>query len=512
MAGEIKLTGPDLATEGMPAAEVGGEIPSVGHVGGKPVIVLRTTGGLRAVGGRCTHYGAPLADGLSDGRQIHCPWHHAFFDLTTGEAVGAPALDPIPVYVAAERAGRVYVTGPVDAAIEARTPPISPESVVIVGAGAAGAVAAETLRSHGFGNRITLIGDEGPVDRPNLSKDYLAGTAPEEWMPLRGADFYEKSRIDLRLGRRVVRLNATERRVELDDGSGLFYGALLLALGAEPIRLELPGADLPFVHYLRSFADSRSVIAALDGAQHAVVVGAGFIGLEVAASLRHRGLAVSVVEPHEVPLARVLGETMGRFALQLHQDHGVVFHLGRQVAELGPNLVTLDDGTTMSADLVIIGVGVLPRVDLAVEAGLEIEDGILVDDRLRTSDPHIWAAGDIAVYPDPAIGRVRVEHWVLAQRQGQTAARNMLGHDVPFRDPPFFWSQHYDIPINVVGHVGGFDEETVVGNPTDRDVRVAYRQGGAIRGFATVYRDIENLRAEQALALDDQSVLERLLS
>jgi NADPH-dependent 2,4-dienoyl-CoA reductase/sulfur reductase-like enzyme/nitrite reductase/ring-hydroxylating ferredoxin subunit len=512
MGGDIKLVGPDLTEEGIVAGDIGSEVPAVGHVDGKPVILLRTKAGLRAVGGRCTHYGGPLGEGLSDGEQIHCPWHHAIFDLATGEAVGAPALNPIPVYLVTERDGRIYVTGPVDTPKGLRTPPSSPESVVIIGAGAAGATAAETLRRFGYTGPIALIGDEAPVDRPNLSKDYLAGTAPEEWMPLRGADFYERNDIGLIGDARVVGVDSAGQRVELDDGRQLSYGALLLAPGAEPRRLSINGADLPHVHYLRSFEDSRRIIGQLDAAKNAVIVGAGFIGLEVAASLRHRGLDVTVAEPDEVPLVRAVGETLGRFAVALHQEHGVVFHLGRTVAEIKEKEVVLDDGTTIPADLVVVGIGVIPRVDLAEEAGLVVDDGIVVDDRLRTSDPHIWAAGDAARYPDPRVGMVRIEHWVLAQRQGQAAARNMLGHDLAFDDPPFFWSQHYDVPINMTGTAPGFDEEVVVGNATERDVLVGYRKGGVVRALASIYRDRESLWAEQALATDDQAALARLLS
>ncbi|HEU4749860.1 MAG TPA: FAD-dependent oxidoreductase [Acidimicrobiia bacterium] len=512
MGGKTKLKGPDLSKEGVAADMVGDQIPAVGHVDGKPVIVIRTASGLRAVGGRCTHYGGPLGEGLFDGERIHCPWHHAIFDMETGEAVGAPALNPIPTYQPTERGGRVYVTGPVEAPPVVRTPVSSPESVVIVGAGAAGACAAETLRRFGYANPITLIGNEAPVDRPNLSKDYLAGTAPEEWMPLRSGDFYQEHDIDLMVDRRVVRIDPAGHRIELDDGTHIPYAALLLAPGAEPRRLSIKGADLPHVHYLRSFADSRRIIGALDGATNAVIVGAGFIGLEVAASLRHRGLDVSVIEAEMIPLARAVGETLGRFVLGLHEEHGVVFHLGRTVAEIGAKEVMLDDGKAVSADLVVIGIGVIPRVDLAEDAGLDVDAGILVDDRLRTSDPHIWAAGDVARYPDPHAGRVRVEHWVLAERQGQIVARNMLGHDVAFDEPPFFWSQHYDVPINMTGHAHGFDEEIVVGSASDRDVLVGYRKAGSIQAVASIYRDLDSLRAEQALASDDQATLAQLLS
>ncbi len=272
------------------------------------------------------------------------------------------------------------------------------------------------------------------------------------------------------------------------------------------------GGDLTHVHYLRSFEDSRRIIGALEGARNAVVVGTGFIGLEVAAALRHRGLDVAVVDHEMIPLARALGETLGCFVRDLHEEHGVVFHPGRTVAEIADSQVMLDDGTTLPADLVVIGIGVTPRTDLAEDAGLEVDNGVLVDDRLRTSDPHIWAAGDVARYPDPRAGRVRIEHWVAAQRQGQTVARNMLGHDVVFDEPPFFWSQHYDVPINLTGHAEGFDQEEVVGNASDRDVLVGFRKDGTIQAVASIYRDLDNLRAEQALASDDQPTLEQLVS
>lgn len=274
----------------------------------------------------------------------------------------------------------------------------------------------------------------------------------------------------------------------------------------------MPGVDLPHVHYLRTLEDSRSIIAALDQVKHAVVIGAGFIGLEVAASLRQRKLPVTVVAPEGTPLAPVVGEAMGKFVKDLHEGHGVEFRLGRTVSEIRDTEVTLDDGSVLPADLVVVGVGVVPRTSLAEAAGLEVDNGIVVDDRLRTADPNVWAAGDVALYPDQNAGRVRVEHWVLAERQGQAAARNILGHDSPFRDPPFFWSQHYDIPINVVGHAKEWDEEVMLGDPSEHDVIIGYRKDGEIQAVATIYRDLESLQAEQALATQDQAELERLLS
>ena len=276
-------------------------------------------------------------------------------------------------------------------------------------------------------------------------------------------------------------------------------------------RLPTPGADQDHVHYLRTLEDSRSIIAALEGTDHAVVIGTGFIGLEVAASLRQREVAVTVVAPEEVPLVPIIGEKLGRFVQDLHEEHGVEFRLGHTVTEIKEKEVVLDDGATVPADLVVIGVGVVPNTGLAEQAGLNVDNGVVVDDRLRTSDPNIWAAGDVASYPDQNAGRVRIEHWVLAQRQGQAAARNILGHDTPFTDPPFFWSQHYDVPINVVGNAKEWDEEIIRGEAADHDVMVGYRKEGSIQAVASIYRDLESLRAEYALANQDQEALERVV-
>ena len=511
MAGEIKLRGPDLAAEGLPLGELNPDLPVSAHFEGKPVAVVATKEGVRAIGGRCSHYGGPLAEGLCVGNEIRCPWHHAAFDLETGEAVGAPALNPIPTYETTERDGRVFVTGLKERSEKKPTPPSSPDSVVIVGSGAAGAAAAEALRRYGYNGPVTLVGGEAPVDRPNLSKDYLAGTAPEEWMPLRSSEFYADADIELMSGRQVVAIDAAERLVHLDGGQKLRYGALLLATGAEPRRLPVPGADAPHVHYLRTLEDSRGIIAALGDSNRAVVIGAGFIGLEVAASLRHRGIEVTVIAPEKIPLAEVVGQALGRFVADLHHDHGVVFRLERSVTEIRPGQVVLDDGSEVPADLVVVGIGVTPRTELAEAAGLHIDRGIPVDRHLRTSDPHIWAAGDVARYPGPDGEAVRIEHWVLAERQGQAAARNILGFEIPFTEPPFFWSQHYDIPINVTGHLAGWEEEVVNGDPSARDVMVGFRKAGVVRAMASIYRDRDSLRAEAALASGDQTRLTELL-
>jgi NADPH-dependent 2,4-dienoyl-CoA reductase/sulfur reductase-like enzyme len=373
---------------------------------------------------------------------------------------------------------------------------------VIIGGGAAGFAAAEMLRRQRYQGSIVMLSDDGtpPVDRPNLSKDYLAGTAPEEWVPLRDDAFYTDQHIDLRLTTAVTAIDTTRREVTIGDGSKITYDRLLLATGAEPVRLPLPGMDLPHVHTLRTLADSRAIIAQAATARRAVVMGASFIGLEVAASLRTRGIEVHVVAPDKRPMERVLGAQMGDFVRSLHEEHGVIFHLEDTATAIDASRVTLKSGGTIAADLVVAGVGVRPRLQLAQDAGLAIDRGVTVNEFLETSAPDVYAAGDIARWPDPHSGAaIRVEHWVVAERQGQTAALNMLGGRQRFDAVPFFWSQHYDVPINYVGHAEAWDEMMIEGDIAKRDCVVRYLSNGRVLAVASIYRDLESLMAEAVM-------------
>jgi apoptosis-inducing factor 3 len=377
-----------------------------------------------------------------------------------------------------------------------------PESVLIVGGGAAGLAAALTLRREGYAKALQMISadDSAPYDRPNLSKDFLAGNAPDEWMPLRAAEFYADHGIELLLGMRVEALQVSERRVTLADGRRMSFDALLLATGADPIRLEIAGASAGQVCYLRSFADGRALVARAATARRVVVLGASFIGLEVAASLRARGVEVDVVGLERVPMERVLGADVGRFVQDLHVSHGVKFHLGNSIAQVRDRQIRLTDGTALEADFIVAGVGVRPAVALAQSAGLALDRGVLVDPYLQTSAPAVFAAGDIARWPDPLSGEpIRVEHWVLAERQGQTAARNILGLRERFEVPPFFWSQHYDVAINVVGHAEKWDSIEMDGTLASRDCRLRYRRADRTLAVATIGRDRDSLAAELAM-------------
>jgi NADPH-dependent 2,4-dienoyl-CoA reductase/sulfur reductase-like enzyme len=274
----------------------------------------------------------------------------------------------------------------------------------------------------------------------------------------------------------------------------------LIATGADPVRLPIPGQDTAKVHYLRSFADSRAIVALARKGQHAVVVGGSFIGLEVAASLRTRGVAVDVVARDHLPLEHVMGPDVGRFIQSIHEAHGVVFHLGETVTSLAGRQVSLSGGATLDADFVVMGVGVKPSTAVAEKAGLAIDRGIVVNEYLETSVPGVFAAGDVARWPDPHTGeRIRVEHFVVAERLGQAAARNMLGLRQRFDAVPFFWSQHYDVTIRYAGHAERWDSVKIDGSLDRRDATVSFIQGGTTRAVATVSRDRECLEAELAL-------------
>jgi NADPH-dependent 2,4-dienoyl-CoA reductase/sulfur reductase-like enzyme/nitrite reductase/ring-hydroxylating ferredoxin subunit len=492
-------SGPDLA-EGVPAASLpdGGMIG--GHVGKEPVVLVRVGKEVLAIGGKCTHYGGPLGEGVVSGETIRCPWHHACFSLRTGEAVRAPAFDPVPCWRVDLAGDRIVVSEKLPKA-PAETPSSQPDArFVIVGGGAAGFAAAERLRRAGFAGELLILSAdaEPPVDRPNLSKDFLAGKAPESWVFLKSPRFYERRGIRLELATAVTGLDIDGRSVRLADGRSMTFDKLLLATGAEPIRLAVPGADKPHVFTLRSLDDSRAIIGKAGESRSAVIVGASFIGLEVAASLVGRGLSVRVVAPETRPLEKVLGSELGDFVRAEHEGHGVVFHLGRKPAAIEDAHVVLDDGTRLDADFVVMGVGVRPRTDLAEKAGLTVDRGVVVDSFLETSAPGIFAAGDIARFPDTLAGggTLRIEHWVVAERQGQVAAMNMLGRRQKYDQAPFFWSQHYDVPINYVGHAEAWDGTEVVGAIKERDGLVRFRKDGRVAAVASIFRDRESLLAE----------------
>jgi NADPH-dependent 2,4-dienoyl-CoA reductase/sulfur reductase-like enzyme/nitrite reductase/ring-hydroxylating ferredoxin subunit len=492
--------GPDLGS-GVPLASVPATGVLAGHVDGTAVLLARLDDGILAVGGTCTHYGAPLADGLVVDGEIRCPWHHACFSLRTGAALRAPAFASLATWQVEIIDDTVFVRGENRTPSPAPTHPrADPERIVVIGGGAAGFAAAKRLRDLGYEGALSMLSadDAAPCDRPNLSKDYLAGTAPEDWIPLQAPEFYAEHDIDLRLGCDVAAIDTSARQVSTASGECIAYDALLIATGAEPRRLSLPGFDRPNVFALRSLADARAIIEASATAKTVALVGAGFIGMEAAAALRARRLDVHVVAPDAVPMARVLGLELGEFVTSLHRENGVVFHLQASVKAFDGKALMLDDGSRVAADVVLVGVGVIPRSSLAAAAGMDVQDGIVVDAFLETSVKGHFAAGDVARYPYDR-GLIRVEHWVHAERQGQAAAANMLGAHRLFTDVPFFWTHHYGLDLRYTGHAQEWDEIRTDGALADRDFIARFFRAERLVAAASVGRDLENLAVEAGL-------------
>jgi NADPH-dependent 2,4-dienoyl-CoA reductase/sulfur reductase-like enzyme/nitrite reductase/ring-hydroxylating ferredoxin subunit len=493
--------GPDL-TQGVAPSDFTGET-LLGHVGDQDVLLVRAGPEIFAIDAHCSHYHGPLAEGLVVGESIRCPWHHACFDLRTGEATRAPALTPLAVWQVEHEGDRIFVRQKREPSKPRSKGPVeAPAKIVIIGGGAAGFAAAEMLRRQQFRGSIVMLSSDAapPVDRPNLSKDYLAGSAPEDWLPLRPDSFYAEVGIDFRSKNDVTSIDARARDVVIAGGGTIPYDRLLLATGAEPVRLPIPGADQRHVHVLRSLADCRAIIESAKGARRAIVIGASFIGLEAAAALRARDIEVHVVAPEQRPMERVLGPDMGDLVRALHEEHGVIFHLSDTVVAIDGKRATLKSGGVLEAEFVVVGVGVRPRLGLAEQAGLKIDRGVAVNAFLETSVAGIYAAGDIARWPDPhSQENIRVEHWVVAERQGQTAARNMLGQREVFDAVPFFWSQHYDVPINYVGQAERWDEMVVEGYIADRDCLLKYKWKGRVLAVASIYRDLASLQSELAM-------------
>jgi NADPH-dependent 2,4-dienoyl-CoA reductase/sulfur reductase-like enzyme/nitrite reductase/ring-hydroxylating ferredoxin subunit len=510
--GGTELSGPDLE-KGIPLASIEPGKPLLGHAHGEGIIVVKVGADVRAIGASCTHYGGPLAEGLVVGDTVRCPWHHACFDLSTGEAIGAPALGSVACFDVVRTGDLVQVRAKKDA--PRRKAIAAPASIVIVGAGAAGAACVEMLRKEGYDGPIAMLGAEepGPVDRPNLSKDYLAGTAPEEWIPLGTRERYAELRVDLSPADPATAIDTAAKTVTAASGKKLPYGALLYAPGSEPVRLPIDGASLPHVFTLRALGDARGIIQRASGAKRAVVIGASFIGLEVAASLTARGIEVHVVAPDATPLGRILGDALGTFIRGVHEAKGTTFHLGTRPKTISATTVTLENGDRIDADLVVMGVGVRPRTALAEQAGLKVDGGVVVDEMLRTSAEHVWAAGDVARFPEAGTGELaRIEHWVVAERQGQAAARAMLGNGHAFREVPFFWSAHHDVSISYVGYAPSWDSVTVHGSLERRDAAIAYSRGGKVLAVATIQRDAVSLAVEAAMGRGDWDGVRSIVS
>ena len=467
-------------------------VPRMVKVGDDDVYLVRLDGTVRAVGNKCPHYECPLNEGALVGHVVVCRCHDARFDVTTGRMVSPPALNDLPVYPVRIEAGDVLV-GPVEKARFPKAEGTDTRTFMIVGAGAAGNAAAETLRREGFAGRIVMITPENdpPYDRPNLSKEFISGKAKPEWMPLRSVKFYQNQKIEVMTGVSAVSLDAKKKTVTLLGGVEMSFDKVLIATGSAPRTLPIPGADGEACFNLRSFADARAILEAAAGAKKAVLIGAGFIGMELASSLGERGLAVDVVAPEALPFAQLVGERVATWLKTRHQEKGVTFHLGATVRQIsgprGAKAVSLADGTRLEADLVVFGTGVAPVVGWLSSAELVKDGGVPVNERLETAAPDVYAAGDIAIVPDPIDGRpTRIEHWVVAERQGQHAARSMLGSTTRYDEVPFFWTRQTGVSLKHVGSTGTWDALAFRGDVEAGKFVAGYYRKGALVAAAGV--------------------------
>jgi 3-phenylpropionate/trans-cinnamate dioxygenase ferredoxin reductase subunit len=383
---------------------------------------------------------------------------------------------------------------------------VTARTFVIVGASLAGASAAATLREEGFEGRLVLVGEESqpPYERPPLSKEYLRGEQPFEKALVHPLGFYEAQGIETRFGVRANRVDPSERVIELEEGGRIQYDKVLVATGSRNRRLPVPGAHLEGVLDLRTVADADRIRAEVAPGRRAVLAGMGFIGAEVAASLRQMGLEVAVVQRGEVPLSRVLGTEVGRILADIHRDHGVEMHFGERVSALEGSqrveAVRTAGGQTLLCDFVVTGVGVEPVTEVVAEAEVEVEDGIVVDELSRTSVEHIYAAGDVTSHHHPLFGRrIRVEHWNHAIKHGAAAARSMLGKGTPYTEVPWFWSDQYDHNLQYAGHHTGEEEMVVRGSLEDRSFVVFFLRQGRVVAAAALNRARELRRAMELI-------------
>jgi len=490
-----------------------GEMKQV-SVGETPVLLVRTDDKCHAIAAHCTHYGAPLVEGaLVEGRII-CPWHHACFNAATGDMLEPPALDSLASFPVTVEGDDIYIALPEQPA-DRRTPEMTKYDskrnegeIVILGGGAAGYMASQTLREEGFVGRITIVTreDRMPYDRPNLSKDYLAGNAEPEWMPLRPDDFFETHGIEVLREREVAKVDTAAKKIVFDDGETLQYDKLLVATGGVPRKLNLPNADLKNILLLRSFDNADEIIAAAMEAKRAAIIGASFIGMETAASLKQRGVAVTVIAPDKVPFEKVLGTEIGGLFRKIHEGNGVEFRLGSNVKGFEGNeivnAVVLDTGEKIEADLVIAGIGVVPATSSLEGFELHKDGGVIADKYLKIGDD-VYAAGDIVHFPDARTGEsTRIEHWRTALQQGRTAARNMAGNATVFDAVPFFWTTQFDATLNYVGHAHGWDEIIFQGDIKSRDFLAFYVNDNRVSAVAGMNRDTELAYMEELIRLD----------
>lgn len=478
-----------------------GEMKEV-SAGETKILLARVRGKCYAVGATCPHYGAPLVKGILSGERIVCPWHHACFDVKTGDFEEPPAFDSLPSFEVKIEDDQIFVNLPENAP-DRRTPPMTKRDAkderlfVILGGGAAGFMAAQTLREDGFTGRVLMITRENrlPYDRPNLSKDYLQGHAEPAWIPLRADDFFAENDIETLCEKEAAAIDPAAKKITFKDGDSLQYDSLLIATGGTPRKLPFQLDAQKNVFLLRSFSDADAIIAAAETGKRAVVIGASFIGMETACSLRVRGCDVTVVAPDKVPFEKILGAEIGKLFQHIHEQKSVKFKLGASVKsfEGGEKVeaVILEGGERLEADFVVVGVGVKPATDFLKGVELNKDGGVIADEFLRVAE-NLYAAGDIAHFPDARTGEeTRIEHWRTAMQQGRTAAHNMAGKRSAFTAVPFFWTTQFDVNLRYVGHAKDWDRIVIQGDVKRQDFLAFYIKDYRILAVAGMNRDKE---------------------
>ncbi|MEH2287834.1 FAD-dependent oxidoreductase [Nostoc sp.] len=499
-----------------------GEMRQV-SVGETEVLLSRIDGKYYAVGAHCTHYKAPLAEGVLSGHHVVCPWHNAYYDVTTGDQQEPPGLDSLACYEVRIEGENVIVSVPEETnglrspAMAQFDPNVDGRTFVILGAGAAGVHAAETLRVAGYQGRIVMITQDNklPYDRTKLTKDYFIGKTSAEEMPLRSPDFFKEHAIEVLLNKRVEQVQTKNKAIAFSDGDSLTYDALLVATGGKPRQLDIPGADLQNIFTLRSFSDTDRILTTSKQKAQAVVIGSSFIGMETAAGLSQQGLEVTVVSPDSVPFKKILGEEIGKLFQQVHEENGVTFKFERKAVQFEGSdkveAVILDNGDRLKADIVIVGVGVQPATDFLQGIDLHPKDSsVVVDEYLRAADG-IYAAGDIARYPDWRTNEsIRVEHWRVAAQQGRIAAQNMTGKAVKFRGLPLFWTMQFDFPLRYIGHAESWDEIIVDGDLQKQEFIAFYLKNNQVLAVATSHQDTETAALSELMRLNQMLTVDEL--
>ncbi len=481
------------------------------YLGELDVLVVKKDGEFFALAGYCPHYGAPLEMGVLSSDEIVCPWHHACFKIHNGDLSQPPARDGLTSFEVTIKGDDVIAKIPDDAR-ESRIPAMSKKRAraddrhfVIIGGGAAGNAAAQALREENFGGRITMISKDAelPYDRPVLSKEYLKGKARPEWLPLRDPSFYKDYDIEVQLNTPVEAANLKEHTVQVKDGQTINYDKLLIASGANAKSIPVPGMSLRNVFTLRTLDDARLLAEALQSVEQVVIAGAGFIGLEVADSLRALNKSVAVVAPESLPFAPILGEKIGRLFKEAHESNGVRFYLNQSVKAFEGNgsveRVVLEDGNRLEAQLVIVGVGVTPVTGFVEGVAPERDGSLKVDPYLAITED-AFAAGDLARFPYFMNNgeHIRIEHWRVAEQQGRLAAKNMLGKKETFEHIPFFWTDQAGLQLRSVGYASGWDDIIFDGTVESKTFTAFYVRNKRIIAAVANNRD-EHLAVIEAL-------------